>query len=209
MTGGDSRWLEWGRRLQAVAQNGLEWAQSPFDERRWADVRRVAAELMSAHSDGDVEQVTSLFAGQLGYATPKVDVRGVVFLDDRLLLVREAEDGRWTLPGGWADITDSPSEAVVREVAEEAGYRTRATKLLACLDRSRHGPVPPLPWRIYKLFFRCEVLGETTADPLETLEAGWFAEHALPELSAGRATPAIIALMFAHHRDAARPTDFD
>jgi ADP-ribose pyrophosphatase YjhB (NUDIX family) len=205
----EPRWLHWGRRLQAIAQNGLEWAANPFDERRYADVLRIAAELVSAHSDGDVEHVAGLFAGQQGYATPKVDVRGVVFRGDHLLLVREAEDGRWTPPGGWADVTDSPSEAVVREVAEEAGYLTRATKLLACLDRTRHGPVPPLPWRIYKLFFRCEVVGETARELHETLDVGWFCEDALPELSLGRITPPVAAMLFAHHRDPARPTDFD
>jgi ADP-ribose pyrophosphatase YjhB (NUDIX family) len=209
VSGEEPHWLEWGRRLQAIAQNGLEWAVTPFDQRRYAEVRRIAAELLSAHSDADPERLTALFAGQAGYATPKVDVRGVVIVHDRVLLVREAEDGRWTPPGGWADVTDSPSEAVVREVAEEAGYLTRATKLLACLDRSRHGAVPMLPWKVYKLFFRCEIVGETPRDHLETLEVGWFAQEALPELSSGRITPSVAALMFAHHRDPARPTDFD
>ena len=78
-----------------------------------------------------------LFACDAGYATPKVDVRGVVFQDGKILLVQERSDGMWTLPGGWADVGDSPADAVVREIREESGYETRATKLLALLDRNR------------------------------------------------------------------------
>lgn len=77
-----------------------------------------------------------------GYATPKVDVRAVAFRDSKLLLVKEREDGWWTLAGGWADVGDSPSAAVVREVREESGYSVKVTKLLALLDRDLHGHPP-------------------------------------------------------------------
>ncbi len=79
-----------------------------------------------------------------GYATPKVDVRGSVFRDDQILLVKERADGLWTLPGGWADVNESPREAVVREIMEESGYHTRANKLLAVWDRAKHQHTPLL-----------------------------------------------------------------
>src|SRR5262245_15023835 len=123
------KWLDWARRLQAISQNGLAYAGNEFDIERYHAVRQIAAEMMAAGSDTKLHRVLNLFAREVGYATPKVDVRGVVFRGDALLLVLEREDNRWTLPGGWADVNESPSEAVVREVYEESGYQTSAVKL--------------------------------------------------------------------------------
>ncbi len=125
------RWLALAQRLQALAQSGLTYSENPFDIERYRAVQEVAAEMVADCAGADLQMVRELFAGQPGYATPKVDVRGVVFRDDSVLLVKERVDCRWTLPGGWADVNESPAEATVREVYEESGYRTRATKLLA------------------------------------------------------------------------------
>jgi ADP-ribose pyrophosphatase YjhB (NUDIX family) len=155
-----------------------------------------------------VNVIRDLFAGQVGYATPKIDVRGAVFRDDAILLVKERSDGCWTLPGGWADVGDSPAEAVVREIAEESGYLTRAVKLLALYDRNKHGH-PPIPDHAYKLFFLCEIIGGAPAESTETNGVGFFAEDELPNLSLTRVTPAQIARLFAHNRNPNLPTDFD
>ena len=205
----DPKWLDWARRLQAAAQNGLLYCDNPFERERYEAVGRVAAEILADASGADMQKVLDLFAEQGGYATPKVDVRGIVFRDNKLLMVKEKFDGRWTVPGGWADVTDAPSEAVVREIFEESGYRARATKVLAVYDRGRHGPVPPHPFRIYKLFFRCELTGGEPAASIETEAVEFFAENKLPELSAGRVTSQQIARFFEHLRNPDWPTDFD
>jgi ADP-ribose pyrophosphatase YjhB (NUDIX family) len=204
----DPRWLRWARGLQALAQSGLTYTQNPFEIERYHQVRDIAAQMIAAHSDLDAGQILDLFAAETGYATPKVDVRGVVFDDDRLLLVRELRDGLWTLPGGWADVNDSPAEATVREVYEESGYRARATKLLACWDRNKHGH-PPYGFHIYKLFFQCELTGGAPADSIETAEARFFPEDGIPSLSLPRVTPVQIARFFEHARHPEWPTDFD
>ncbi len=204
----DPQWLEWAKRLQAAAQNGLAYNPDPFNLERYEAVRRVAVEMMAAHSDASPERIADLFAGQVGHATPKVDVRGVVFRESQVLLVKERVDGCWSLPGGWADVYDSPSEATVREIWEESGYRTRATKVLAVYDRSKQGH-PPFPFHAYKLFFLCELLGGTPTSSIETDDVDFFDEHDLPELSVGRVTQAQIGRFFAHHRDPTLPTDFD
>ena len=183
-------WLGWVRRLQAIAQNGLAYAADPYDAERYGQVRGVAAEMAASGSGVPVEGVERLFAGESGYATPKLDVRAVVLNEEgSVLLVREKEDGRWTLPGGWIDVGDSPGGAAEREVEEESGYRVRAVELLALWDRDKH-PHPPLPFHVYKLFFRCELLG---GDPLssstETEGVGFFPTDALPKLSTGRVLP--------------------
>jgi len=204
----EPKWLDWARRIQAIAQNGLAYSEGIYDRERYEELREIAFEMFAACSEADLAQVRALFQGESGYATPKVDVRGAVFADNRVLLVKERRDGKWTLPGGWADVWDTPSRAVEREVYEESGYRARAVKLLAVWDRSLHGH-PPTPLRIYKLAFRCELLGGEPAKSSETEGTGFFAEDNLPELSLPRTTPSQLARLFEHLRHPEWPTDFD
>jgi ADP-ribose pyrophosphatase YjhB (NUDIX family) len=201
-------WLEWTRRLQAIAQTGLTYAADPYDIERYEQVRTLAAEIAATHSDAELAYIQGLFTAQAGYATPKVDVRGAVFRDDMILLVKERSDGGWTLPGGWADVGDAPSDAVVREIAEESGYVTRAAKLLALYDRNKHGH-PSYPFHAYKIFFLCELIGGVATANGETEAVEFFPEDALPELSLTRVMPAQIARLFAHYRHPEWPTDFD
>ncbi|MBU0494219.1 MAG: NUDIX hydrolase [Chloroflexi bacterium] len=204
----EPRWLEWARGLQAIAQNGLLYTENPFDQERYEAMREIAAEMLAAGSGEEPARIRELFAGETGYATPKVDVRGAVFRDDALLMVRERRNGLWTPPGGWADVNDSPAEAVVREVYEESGYRTRAVKLLALCDRNKH-PHTPHPFHIYKLFFLCELVGGEPASSVETDGVAFFGEHELPPLSIGHVTPGQIGRLFEHHRHPNWRTDFD
>ena len=209
MTSRDPKWLEWVKRLQATAQNGLTFANDQFDIERYRAVREIAAEIAADHSGQDSGHIAGIFAGETGYATPKLDVRGVVFRDDAILLVLERADGLWTLPGGWVDIGESPREAAAREVMEESGCHARPIKLLALYDRNKHGH-PPSPVHIYKMFILCELLGPGEHVPnLETEAAGFFREDDLPELSISRSTPDQIARMFEHRRHPDWPTDFD
>ena len=204
----ESKWLEWVQKLQAIAQNGLTYTENPFDIERYKSLRAIAAEIMATYSNAEPSYVLDLFAREVGYATPKVDVRGAVFRDDTILLVRERTDGCWTLPGGWADIGDSPAEVAQREVYEESGYRTRAVKLLAVYDRNRQGH-PPFAHYVYKLYFRCELLSGTPSPSIETDEVGFFAETEIPQLSLTRVMPAQITRIFQHYRQPDLPTDFD
>jgi len=206
----DPQWLRWARELQAIAQIGQTFArESPFDLERYQRIQQIAAEIVAAGTGVDFATVAAFFDAEHGYATPKVDVRGVVFREEELLLVREASDGLWTLPGGWADVNESPGVATVREVREESGYETRAAKLLAAYDRSLHGHEPPFPYHVYKLFIRCDLVGGAAAASHETTEVGFFPETALPPLSVSRVTERQLRRMFEHHRHPDMPTDFD
>src|SRR5918993_3394077 len=201
-------WLRWARRVQALAQNGLTFSRDPFDIERYVALREVAVEIVAAHTTLPVDTVRDLFAAGSGYATPQVDVRGAVFREDgALLLVRERSDGAWTVPGGWVDVGESPSEAVEKEVREESGYIVRASKLLAVLDRDRHGH-PPSGHHVYKLFLRCEMLGGDAAPPgIETDAVGFFERQHIPPLSLTRVTPEQIARLFQHYEHPEWPTD--
>lgn len=204
-----TEWLDWARKLAATAQNGLEYADNGYDAARYRDVRDVAAAMLAAGGAGPVGKVLEVLDREQGYATPKVDVRALVTDAGRVLLVRELADGRWSLPGGWADPGDRPSVAAEREVAEEAGYLVRAHRLLACWDRSLQPGAEPYPFRVYKLFFACELLGKTARDDLETDEVGWFDPAALPDLSLGRVTPDQIARLVVLAADPSAPAAFD
>ena len=205
----DPLWLTWAKELAAISQNGLTYAENAYDIERYEAVRRIAAEMMSAQSNLDTETLLKIFAREEGYATPKVDVRGVVFRDGKILLVKEAIDGGWTLPGGWADPCQSPSECVVREIREESGYETETRKLLAVYDRSKHPHEPPMPFHIYKMFFLCEITGGASQISHETTAVDFFAEDRIPDLSVSRVLPTQIARMFEHYRHPDLPVDFD
>lgn len=204
-------WVGWARELQAIGQTGLHFCKDRYDRERYEKIGRIAAEMLAKHGNLSVEQYLKFNEREFGYATPKVDVRGVVFRENRLLLVREVMDeGRWTLPGGWADVNETPAEAVQREVREESGLLVRATKVLAVLDRERQGHQPPFPYRIYKLFFLCEAHGgELISGGEETSEAAFFARDNLPELSLSRVTAHQIHRFFECLEQPAAPTDFD
>ena len=205
----DPSWLRWAKGLQAIAQNGLTYATNAYDRERYQAVRETAAEMMAVNSDADTEFVRQLFTQETGYATPKVDVRGAAFRDNGILLVREVSDGRWSLPGGWADVNDSPSENIVREISEESGFETRVRKLAAVLDRAKHPHVPATPYHVYKMFFICEITGGAARPNHEIHDVGFFEEDAIPELSLGRVLPAQIERMFDHWRQPDLPTEFD
>lgn len=201
-------WLDWARQLQAIAQTGLTYAKDQYDIERYTAIRSIAAEIMAAHTARPVPSVVDLFSRDGGYATPKVDVRAAVFQHDRILLVREREDGCWTLPGGWADVGDSPGVAAVREVKEESGYDVVARKVLAVYDRDRHGH-PPIPFHAYKIFFLCELTGGVSETSHETDAVDFFAADALPPLSLTRTTADEIEHMFEHYRHPDWPASFD
>jgi ADP-ribose pyrophosphatase YjhB (NUDIX family) len=200
--------LEWARKVQAIAQTGLAFTRDPYDRERYTELAELVATLLARELEIPIGAARELWAGEHGYATPKVDVRGGLFVDERVLLVRERADGRWTLPGGWVDVNDAPSEAVAREILEESGYRARALKLAALFDKNRH-PHPPGVHHIYKLFFVCELLGGGPAASRETDAVDFFPVHTLPPLSTGRVLASQIERLYQHWLDPSLPTDFD
>ena len=200
--------LEWARKVQAIAQNGLTFSRDPFDRARYQELVELTATMLTTELEAPLATVRAFWEGEHGYATPKVDVRGGVFDGERVLLVRERADGRWTLPGGWVDVNDAPSEAVAREIYEESGYRARPVKLAALVDKNRH-PHPPGVHHIYKLFFVCELLGGAPLASNETDAVDFFPVHDLPPLSTGRVLASQIERLYQHRIDRSLPTDFD
>lgn len=200
--------LDLVRRLHALARTGLHFCGNEYDRQRYEEIERIAAELLAGHEPSDRDALLALWRGETGYVTPKVEVRGASFRDGRVLLVRETADGRWTLPGGWADVNESPSQAVEKEIEQESGFRARAVKLAALYDRSRHGHGETL-FHGWKALFLCEITGGEARGSYETDAVGFFAPDDLPPMSLGRSTPRQVARMLEHWRERALPTDFD
>jgi ADP-ribose pyrophosphatase YjhB (NUDIX family) len=201
-------WLRFAERIQAIAQTGLAYARDPYDRERYSELRGIATEMAASGLGVSPDDVKIAFASGTGYPTPKVDVRAVVFRHDELLLVRERRSGRWTFPGGWADVGDTPAAAAVRETLEESGYRVHATKLLALLDKTRHEHPQSVDYT-YKVLIGCAFEGGDPVTSHEVDAVGFFARAATPDLDLDRTTPGQIAMAWAHHDDPARPTDFD
>ena len=209
MPGNDQpAWLNWARTIQAMAQTGLTFADNPFDRERYQKLHALAVEIFAAHTRENPATIERWFAIQPGYATPKVDVRGVCFREGKILMVREKSDGGWCLPGGWADVGDAPSEAAVREVQEESGFECAARKVIGVFDANRGGE-PFSAFHAFKIIFLCEITGGATNPDHEISGVDFFARDALPPLSPNRTTPAQLAECFAHLDDPARPTAFD
>jgi ADP-ribose pyrophosphatase YjhB (NUDIX family) len=193
-------WLDMARRLQAVAQAGLEYTDNKYDIDRYQQIRQLSTEIMHDFTDLDMNKLVGVFATEKGYQTPKVDVRGVVFRRDKLLMVRETIDGNWSVPGGWADIGLTPYQVACKEVFEEAGLEVAPVRLLAVLDKNCHSHPPDL-YHIYKIFVLCEERGGTLEGGMETSETGFFGLDELPPLSTPRITEDQIRLMFEYNKN--------
>lgn len=202
-------WIDWAEKIRAIAQNGITFAEDEFDLERYHQLQAIAHEMTALLTNAPTEKVNHYFLSDHGYATPKIDLRGGVFRDDKILLVKERSDGRWTLPGGWGDVGEPPTYGVEREIMEESGYTAKTLKLVALRDTQQHPYSPRSPSHIYKLIFLCELTGGAPRPNIEISEIGFFAVDELPELSGGRTLPEDIELLVTHKNNRSLPTVFD
>lgn len=200
--------LDQARRLLAVAQSGLHYTRSEFERERYEEIAQLAAEMLRKESTYTAQQLRDVWVVEQGYSTPKLDVRGAIFRDDTVLLVRERSDGKWTVPGGFADVNEAPSTSILKEIEQESGYTARVLKLAAVHDRNLHN-YPPFMFHLWKLLFVCEITGGEARLSNETDGVEFFPVNALPALSTGRITAEQIQLMYRHHCDATLATEFD
>ena len=200
--------LDWAVELQALAQAGLHYSKDKFDIERFERIRNIAAEMIACKTDVSFAKVKELFFSDSGYCTPKIDTRGAIFKDEKILLVCES-DGRWTLPGGWCDVNCSPAENTVKEVSEEAGLDVTVDKLVCVQDRARHNAMN-YAFGVVKMFFLCTALGGEFQKNIETVESKYFAENEIPDnLATEKCTAEQIKICFAAHRSETWETQFD
>lgn len=204
----EPKWLEWAKQLQSIAQAGLTYSKDIYDLERFESLREISVDIIAHHTEMDKTAIRDLFANETGYATPKIDIRAVVFRDNKILMVREKMDGDWSLPGGWGDIGLTPSEVAIKETKEESGFDVKAIKLISVLDKKCH-PHPSSLYYVYKMFIQCEIIGGQAEEGMETNAVAFFAENELPSLSIARNTASQIKLAFRHLRYPQEPAYFD
>ncbi|MGD7023980.1 NUDIX hydrolase [Rossellomorea vietnamensis] len=202
------KWLEWAQRIQSLSQAGLAFSKNAYDLERYEELRSLSIEIMSEYTNVEKEKIKNFLLHEKGYQTPKADVRGAVFEDNKILLVKEKINNKWSLPGGFCDVGLSPAENVIKEIKEESGYEVTYKKLLALLDYHKH-PHPPQPFHYYKIFIQCDIIGGNPVSGLETSDVGFFEEKHLPELSQGRNTESQIHLLFEFLRNPEKETVCD
>lgn len=188
------------KRIQALAEIGLEFSEIPYDQERYQELQEISLQLLEKITDVPINKIIPVIQENNGYKTPKVDVRAVVFNEKgQILLVQEKVDNCWSMPGGWSDISYSPREVAEKECFEEAGLKVNATKLLAILDKQKQN-MPPAFEYVYKIFLLCEKLDDNISTGSETNDVGWFYEDNLPELSTPRNMEKQIKMMFQYFR---------
>jgi len=201
-------WLKWGREIQALAQTGLHYEKNDFQRERLLRFQAIASEIVAEYSNLDKDALVDMYGQQIGYATPRVDVRAAVFREGELLLVRERMDGGWTMPGGWADVGELPSKSAEREVLEEAGFIVKCRKVIGVYDANRIGPLEV--FHAYKIVFLCDLQGGEAQTSNETTAIGFFAFDDLPApLSGERTHPRHIQDAFSANKDEYWQTVFD
>lgn len=190
-----TKWLEWVAELQSIAQAGLAFSENHYDRDRYEKIRDLTVKILHEYTGVDHRKIRELFASEKGYQTPKVDIRSAVFDGDRILMVREKIDGKWSIPGGWADVNTSVSESAVRECLEEAGAVVKPKRIIAIHQADRHNEFI-YPYTIYKIFVECELLNQSFIENMETHESDLFERNHLPELSTERNTREQIEMCF-------------
>ena len=197
----EPKWLSWAKELQSIAQAGLTYSKDKYDIERFQQIRNLSVDILNEYTGINNEKIKDLFCNETGYQTPKIDIRGAIFKKNKILLVKESMDGRWSMPGGWAEFNLSIKENIIKEVKEEAGLNVIPKKLIAVLDRNKHNE-PATAYGIYKIFVLCELIDGIFEKNIETEESGFFSLTELPTLSVQRNTRKQIEMCFeskSHH----------
>jgi len=201
------KWIAWAQEIFSMSQAGLTYSENEFDKERYKRLLEITAEMIESQSELSKESVLESFSMQTGYATPKIDVRGAVVNEGKILLIQERMDGKWAMPGGWVDLGNAPASAAEREVWEESGYRVKAGKVVAVIDANRIEPMEF--YHAFKIIFLCELIGGEPTISHETLAVDFFDPDNIPPLSIYRTNESMLQEVFAHVNNPSRPTAFD
>ncbi len=207
----EQKWIDIAAEIKEIAQKGLTFASDSFDIERYRRLQQIAIDIYAGLSNEDPQLIRRAFQDDTGYPTPRTDCRGVIFRDDKLLMVKEIEDGGWTLPGGWCDNRMTGSENVAREVWEETGFTVQVQRLLGVLDRDKFGDHPKYPYNVYKLFYLCQITGGQATASNETSQVEFFTEEQIAslQLSESRTKHYQLKKIFELYRNPQMPAMFD
>jgi ADP-ribose pyrophosphatase YjhB (NUDIX family) len=201
-------WLTIAKRINSIAQTGLTFTKDKFDRERYKELLDLSIQILNNLTEIDSKKLEFIFNRDIGYQTPKVGIRAVIFQEDKILLVKERMDNKWCLPGGYADTGMTPSEIAINEVKEESGYDVKPLRILGLIDYNKYQN-RPLPFDIYQIFMECEIIGGEPSTGIETSDVGFFNIDDLPNLSVRRVTKEQILKMYELHKDKELEPIFD
>ncbi len=124
-------------------------------------------------------------------ATPRVAVGGVVFKDDRVLLVRRGKppsEGEWAIPGGSVELGETLQEAVAREILEETGISIRVGELVHLFDDVRKDETGRVRFHYVILDFAGEFLSGKVKAADDARDAGWVSPEDFRHLNVNKNT---------------------
>ncbi len=201
-------WLTIAKKINSIAQSGLTFTKDKFDKERYTELLDLSILILKHITDIDTKKLDFVFNRDIGYQTPKVGIRAVVFRDDKILLVKERMDDKWCIPGGYADTGMTPSEIAISEVKEESGFDVMPKRILGLIDYNKHQS-RPFPFDIYQLFMECEIIGGVATTGIETSDVGFFSMDNLPELSLRRVTKEQLLKMYELYKNKELEPIFD
>jgi len=201
-------WLTIAKKINSIAQTGLIFTKDEFDRERYTELLDLSIRILHNITMIDSKKLEFVFNRDIGYQTPKVGIRAVVFRDNKILLVKENMDGKWSLPGGYADTGMTPGETAINEVKEESGYDVRPVRIMGLIDYNKYQD-KPFPFDVYQVFMECEITGGHATPGMETSAVDFFDIHNLPELSVRRVTKEQILKMYELHMDRSLDPIFD
>ena len=201
------KWLKLAIEIQSLAQNGLTYANNVYDIERYERLRDISAEMLNMKTDLSIDKIKDLFCNEIGYQTPKLDTRAVIFKDNKILLVHE-NNGTWSLPGGWVDVLESVKSNTIKEVKEETGLNVLAKKIIAIQDRNKHNK-PIYAYGVCKIFVLCDIIDGKFEKNIETTEIDYFSIDNLPLLAEEKNNKEQIAMCFKAVEDENWQVEFD
>ena len=184
------------KRLKSIADIGLLYSKNEYDKERYAELQEISFNLLHKFSGQNMDDLNFILPPVKDYPTAKVDIRGLAISgDNKILLVQEMVDQKWSLPGGWGDIGYSPKETIIKEFKEETGLTVIPERLLAVFDKKMH-PHPPQPFYVYKMVFYCKIISTQIIKGFDVLDVQYFDIDNLPQLSADRILKSQIELLY-------------
>ena len=168
-------------KIQSIAKIGLIYSKDPYAITNYTEINELTVKFLEDFMEVKFDR-PNYFQRDI-YPTPNVSVRTVILNKERnkVLMVREAALQTYSLPGGWADLYDSPSQTAINECSQEAGADIEIIRLVGITNRTPFKNPTSVPE--YVVIFEAKIVGELHEHEYETDDVGWFDVDNLPPLS--------------------------
>ena len=168
-------------KVQSIAKIGLKYSKDPYAISNYTELNNLSIKFLEEFMEVKFDR-PNFFERDI-YPTPNISVRTVILNKDRskVIMVREASTHTHSLPGGWADLYDSPSDTARNECQQEAGADIEIVRLVGVLNRTPFKSPTSIPE--YVVIFEAKLVGDLHEHEYETDDVGWFKIDELPELS--------------------------